>query len=116
MRSICRSPTDRAAKGIRPCRRRDRGRRALACRSETSSPRREARAVLRNAIRSPLTSLLGSLRPQLEPDFLVDELQRVGLAIIKRRRGDSGPYHLLEKLLHARIGHGADSGRACIAG
>src|SRR5437588_6369505 len=57
-----------------------------------------------------------SLWPQIEPDLLVDELQRVALAVIEVRFRHAGSHHFVEKIFHARIGHGANAERERVFG
>src|SRR5215510_14252703 len=49
------------------------------------------------------------LRPQVDADALVDELQRIGLAVVETGFQHAGPHHFFVKTLHAGIRHGADT-------
>src|ERR1700722_17917034 len=41
---------------------------------------------------------------QIQSDFLIHELRGVSLAVIEIRFGDTGTHHLVEEILHARVG------------
>src|ERR1700691_6677617 len=56
------------------------------------------------------------LRPQIKSDLLVDVLQRIGVIVIEAGLGDARAHHFVEKILHARIGHGADAEGQGVAG
>src|SRR4029077_15996429 len=115
MPSTCRSPTDRAAPETRRREPRARALRARACRWEMSC---RHRAALREAWRASYPSAASAallLRPRGEPDLLVDEFQRVGFSEVEIRFDDAGAHHLVEEILHARVGHGADAERERIA-
>src|SRR5580658_236092 len=47
----------------------------------------------------------------IEPNLLVHKLQGVGFAIIEVALDHAGAHHLVEKILHARVCHGADPER-----
>src|SRR5581483_980430 len=61
----------------------------------------------RRASLFPLTGYV--LLALVDPDALVDELQRVGLAIIDAALHHAGAHHLVEEARHAGIGHRADA-------
>jgi hypothetical protein len=45
------------------------------------------------------------LRPEIEPDGLVDELQGVGSLVVGSRVDQAGPCHLVEEVLPAVVSH-----------
>ena len=73
---------------------------------------RSATSTGRVCSRSPALPL----RPQIEPDLLVDELQRVGFTVIEAGLDHARAHHLVEEVPHVRIGHGADAERERVAG
>ena len=59
---------------------------------------------------------LVSLRTEIEPHPLVDELQCIGLLVIYGRADHPNRHHLVEKVVPARVGHRADPERKRVAG
>src|SRR5579863_9697882 len=57
-----------------------------------------------------------SLRPEIEPHPLVDELQGVGASIVGALVDHADRDHLVEKILPSRVGHRADPELERIAG
>ena len=49
------------------------------------------------------------LRPEIEPDGLVDELQGVGSLVVGSRVDQAGPCHLVEEVLPAVVSHRPDA-------
>src|ERR1700693_3167277 len=99
MRWICRN---RRGQGARRIRRHGYSNRALPARSwrtEITCRHRVARRGVRAELDPPAASL--SLRPQIEPDLLIDELQAIALAVVEPGFDHAGAHHLVEKTLHA---------------
>ena len=63
----------------------------------------EARRVDIRPGQSGLGHLASVLRPQIEADALVDEAQRVGLAVIDVAANHAGAHHLVEEARHPRV-------------
>jgi hypothetical protein len=58
----------------------------------------------------------GSLRTEIEPNPLVNELQRISVLVVGALVDHSNRQHFFEKILPAHVGHSANSERERIAG
>ena len=65
---------------------------------------------------APLDIASRSLRPEIHPDAVIDELQRIGAAVVGAGVDHADFDHLVEKTLPARVGHRADAEFQRIAG
>src|SRR5215472_13998314 len=109
------SPTNRAERSVMPAGGAGTiirsGREGKDCaNAEAASSRQKARL---NSARMVFRTLF---RPQIDAHSLVHKLQRVGLIKRNRRLDQARAHHFVEKILHARVGHGADAERGRIAG
>src|SRR5271165_5524197 len=66
--------------------------------------------------RAPDILFARSLRPQIEPDALVDELQGIGLLVVEPRLDDARLDHLVVERLDPLVGHRAHAELQRVAG